>query len=676
MNNQPRSLGDFIAFKLNPFPVQMIFPDSYALPAGITVEIWNNGAIMPSITVPVVISGNSISFEITPVQLQALPAKKAQLFVKFGADDYRFEAPIIPTLSGSTPAGKVINVSVDLNQTIRITSITDDSAVAISSLTKKLGDMVSATLEDEDVSWEPIVVPATAIASLNGGVANGAAKSIVITSNHGRGTGLRQTVNMGSFIEVSSGDIVYLRSLWVESVAGSITGSTFSVSMTVNGEAVYIQPSFTRLDSTTYQIVVPYFRQTSNDTVILSMIIGPSAPTIVGSVEYDWGSLEVSSGSLLFTQFGELQSDLNSKMKILYPYYQKSSIISKCVGDNVTNEAARLTDEIGDAAATSGELRLLPNKIIRTSSAVVVQGQVKISCPENANCRVSPFHNGDGFQVNTELPVHFENFEIYRSLGNANTATAIRFMTTVVNNGSRIRNMKIGTDKGLAIFKAIGLVIERTEFTGIKGANGAVAVDEASTSTTVEDLVLRELSFKGCTGNVLNLYSVKNTMVKDIKYTPVGSDYPGICFRVSASTAGSAFSDLYLENIVCNEFLTYGIYASLAAGKTLSRVNIHKATLIPRTGTTPAQMMYLFGSDANSINDVELSGFKIYNPLVGVLAQNVNNFAIGDGLFSPVGSAAGQRAFSFTNVKYKFGSFIRNTHVAADSITGTSSALT
>lgn len=654
----------------------MIFPDTYELPVGISIEVWYNGVYQPDVEVPVTISGTSLLFEFTAAQLQDLPAKRAQFFIKFGTDDYRFEAPLKPTLDGSTPANKVINVTLDNSQTIRISSITDDSAKAVASLTQKLSELASQAISDESIAWEEIITPATVIASINGGTANASAKSITITgTNHGRGTGLRQTFSMGSFAEIASGDIVYLKSLWVETVAGSITGSTFSVSLTVNSEAIFVQPTFTRVNSTTFQIVVPYFRQTSNDSVALSMVIGPSSGVVPATVEYDWGSLSVYSGSQLFSQYGEQQADQAVKLSVLYPFMERSAVVTKCVGDNVTDEKARLTDEIGDAIATSGELRLLPNKIIRTNTAVPITGAVKISAPENGNCRVSPFHNGDGFQVDTELPVHFENFEIYRSIGNSNTATAIRFMTNVVNNGSRIRNMKIGTDKGLAIFKSIGLVVERTEFTGVKGTNGAVAVDEASTAITVEDLVLRELAFKGCTGNVLNLYSVKNTMVKDIKYTPIGSDYPGICFRVSATTAGTTYSDLYLENIICNEFLTYGIYVSLATGKTLSRVNIHKSTLIPRTGTTPAQMMYLFGTDANSINDVELSGFKIYNPLVGVLAQNVNNLAIGDGLFSPVGTAAGQRAFSFTNVKYKFGSFIRNTHVAADSITG-GSALT
>lgn len=99
--NSPASLGIKKVFRESPMPVNIIFPEDAVMPVVATVEMWYNGALQEDVTIPVDITDEVISFELSVIQLRAAAMqKKPYIYVLFG---------------GEYKMGNLLNISMDVD---------------------------------------------------------------------------------------------------------------------------------------------------------------------------------------------------------------------------------------------------------------------------------------------------------------------------------------------------------------------------------------------------------------------------------------------------------------------------------------------------------------------------------------------------------------------------------
>lgn len=126
ITNAPASLGEFIAFRENPFNVGITLPSTYPIVAPVTAELWFRDVKQIDQVVPVTVTGQKIEFTFTIAQLRAMV--KAKFYILFNGE-YVFFAPITATMGGAIPSAREVVVSLEPIGEILVSIYSDKATV-------------------------------------------------------------------------------------------------------------------------------------------------------------------------------------------------------------------------------------------------------------------------------------------------------------------------------------------------------------------------------------------------------------------------------------------------------------------------------------------------------------------------------------------------------------------
>ncbi|QRQ99723.1 hypothetical protein [Dyadobacter sandarakinus] len=667
MDNQPIRLDKvFTAFKLNPFDVQIDLEEGFSVSGPVTLELFYDGVAQPDVVVPVTVSGDQISFTFTPEQLQAMPTKGAQFFIKYGGE-YHFEAPIVTTLNGALPTSRAISVTTPLSQVIRVSAYNDLGLSASAAVQNTyLKDLASATLEDVDQEWEE-VTSTTAGTSANSATVNPTTKVISLTASAtGVGANLRQTFNLTNFTDLKKGDVITIMGQWKESITNAINTERFKMTLIANGSAVSVFPRVKQLTPTVLQYEADYTVQTISDSLEVRFTIGAGNTAFGSTNTYTWVFLGIGYDKQKFDQFSRLNADAVKKtLNSLYPFYERSPKISKASGNGTIDDSAIIQDEINDAIQTSGKYEFRRGQVSKVLSPLSIKGGLHIYGYNRSGARI----NGDTagmnvFEIDTTSSVWFSHFEIGRS---ANvTATAIKFLSNVINRRSLIEDMRFTSVKGLEVFSSDGLEVWKSEF---QGPQNPVTIDTSAGVGTVSNALFNWNKFIDCDKNAFDIYSASNLTIANNECRSTGTTYIDNFARLSLKYVATN-KGLFLFGNNVSGIQNNGLVVSTDADVFLKRLEAYDNTFECQAAASSANCISLTATTSNGIEDVSVESNKLYNKLYGVTGTNIKNFIFGGGRVIGDGTA-GSRALNLTNASYSVYSFLRSGQSTADVLTGT-----
>jgi hypothetical protein len=128
ITNAPASLGEFIAFRENPFNVAITLPSTYPVVEPVTAELWFRDVKQVDQIVPVTVTGQKIEFTFTVVQLRAMV--KTKFYILFNGE-YVFFAPITATMGGAIPEAREVFVSIAPVGEVLVSVYSDKATVGL-----------------------------------------------------------------------------------------------------------------------------------------------------------------------------------------------------------------------------------------------------------------------------------------------------------------------------------------------------------------------------------------------------------------------------------------------------------------------------------------------------------------------------------------------------------------
>lgn len=143
MNNQPAKLDKFVAFRENPFPVDIVLPDVFEITEPVTVELWVYD-VLQDVEIPVTVDGQTVSFELTVEQLRLI--SEGYLYVLFDGQ-YVLGAPIGTTMDASIPTSRTIATDVPTIGIIRVSVYSDAYSAQVATEQAEVAKNYAASAE-------------------------------------------------------------------------------------------------------------------------------------------------------------------------------------------------------------------------------------------------------------------------------------------------------------------------------------------------------------------------------------------------------------------------------------------------------------------------------------------------------------------------------------------------
>lgn len=168
LDNQPFKLPKFVAFRDNPFPVNIQVEAGYTLETPVAVEVWFYNFIDEGLVVPVTITTTSISFTFSIAQLEYIENSGGvcSVYIVFNQGEvnkrYVFQADMVITLDGSVPAPDTITIPVPEMGIIKVSVWSDSSNAQIATqqaqiATQKANEVMAALASVSSVSYNNTV---------------------------------------------------------------------------------------------------------------------------------------------------------------------------------------------------------------------------------------------------------------------------------------------------------------------------------------------------------------------------------------------------------------------------------------------------------------------------------------------------------------------------------------
>lgn len=270
-------------------------------------------------------------------------------------------------------------------------------------------------------------------------ISNGNKTMSISSSVTGSGAYLsRGNFNTTIFPDRTGGDEIWFR-LLISDMNLGVFQQNFAVSLLSGGTNV--TPVASSIVSRAFsanpafmEVIVPYTLQAGVENMEIRLTVRADAPS--GTTRtITWNELNAFNRTDGYTVAIDKVETGFRNSEYMYTFFERSSVMSKAVDNDSTDNAPRIQEEINNAIQNGGELIFLQKNAIRVNAALTVSGALAIK-GKNTNFRISnPDPNKELFTITTSE--RFECKSIAISPINTNALiTSFRF--TVANFDSII----------------------------------------------------------------------------------------------------------------------------------------------------------------------------------------------------------------------------------------------
>lgn len=301
---------------------------------------------------------------------------------------------------------------------------------------------------------------------------NGSKTMIISSSVTGSGAYLsRGNFNTTIFPDRTGGDEVWFRLLISDTNLG-VFQQNFAVSLLSGGTNV--TPVASSIVSRAFsanpafiEIIIPYTLQANTENMEIRLTVRADAPSGTNRT-ITWSELNAFNKTDGYTvAIDKVEIGLRNS-EYMYTFFERSSVMSKAVDNDSTDNAPRIQEEIESAIQNGGELIFLQKGSIRVNAALTINGPLAIK-GKNTNFRISnPQPNKELFTVNTSERFECRNIAI-SPISEGAQITSFRF--TGPNNDSVIdsvsfKNFHHPTTSALFLDNVSDFVLQNCKFLG------------------------------------------------------------------------------------------------------------------------------------------------------------------------------------------------------------------
>ena len=236
-------------------------------------------------------------------------------------------------------------------------------------------------------------------------ITNGSKTMTISSSVTGSGAYLsRGNFNTTIFPDRTGGDEVWFR-LLISDMNLGVFQQNFAVSLFSGGTNV--TPIASSIVSRTFsanpafiEVIVPYTLQANTESMELRLTVRSDAQSGTNRT-ITWSELNAFNKTDGYTvAIDKVETGLRNS-EYMYTFFERSSVMSKAVDNNSTDNAPRIQDEIDNAIQNGGELIFLQKNAIRVNAALTVNGPLAIK-GKNTQFRISnPNPNKELFTITT-----------------------------------------------------------------------------------------------------------------------------------------------------------------------------------------------------------------------------------------------------------------------------------
>ncbi|MGN7884374.1 right-handed parallel beta-helix repeat-containing protein [Dyadobacter sp. 22481] len=501
-------------------------------------------------------------------------------------------------------------------------------------------------LKNRQAGWGPSVPTTDTSGESNGGDVDALLKTITITSGTGINTFIARSFQTSTFTSYEIGDTIKIRLLLTENKPVLI-GNITAVTLSSGGTNVPLAPEdiVTRPypeDNLKIEVIISYVLQAANETLAVKLSIVAGNPPQSGNRTITWESLNVLNETQAYVAATNIVDQAVRDIEGLYPFFERSAVVSLADTSTGVDNLARLQDEFEDARQKSGVI-ILPNGTITVSDTLEINGPLYIMGRENTIINPTTLvANKCVFEVKTADSIQCESFTIHR--GTANTSlTSFKFNAANINKDSVFKRVTFSNmTNGLLLDYVDGFVVEDCVF--LSGDKGIILGSVAPGS--VKNVAIRQSRFEGNTTNGISALAAADLVIAGNIFR-AGIGHIARCISIIA-TGGTSSVPVTYDNTVIREntFKSFTQHAIRVAAADYSRLtgfeisNNYFRDESTATDCSPINVSGTLITDIYTLNSVLIANNRVRNKNRAVwvtLGANLlvsNNTLVRDGSYA------------------------------------------
>jgi hypothetical protein len=507
--------------------------------------------------------------------------------------------------------------------------------------------LANTIMLDRNIDWKQVNGTPFGNA-VNGASFNFANRQINISAgNTGKNTTFSQYITLTG--NVRKGDKVFIRVGHMENVLYGTEKSNLTVDIYEDNVKLALPFNSVEIASKVFEHVFEYIFD--KFTVLEARIsIGSNAEQVTTLTVFTIEAVSTYyENDKILDAIKNIDTDLR-KIAKLYPFYERSSVISKVDTTNTVDNSVRLQDELDRAVDVSGRIIFPSNASIRLTNSVTIKGSVELRGFKTKFSSVLQETGKAQFLISTVQPFIFNGISAQRE---TNLVTDfIKFNPLFPNVGSKFLNCTvINFPTHLSLNYCSNI-----EITDCLFSYGQKAIVIGDLDNTVKNIKIKGSKFENIAVTGIESSIAQNLSIKDNLFAVHDTEISIYMVNniVIFLTTG-IHSNLDIIDNKSNVFSNYAVIISVANGSTLKDVNIvlnrFRDGSPAKTGTT----LSIIGNNGN-VDSLHLTNNKFRNKQIAVYMSHVKNAIMTSNLFKREDDPTNQfnlsRGYSINNSTY------------------------
>lgn len=416
------------------------------------------------------------------------------------------------------------------------------------------------------------------------------------------------------------GDSIKIRLLLTENKP-ILIGNITAITLTSGGVNVPLAPEdiVTRPypeDNLKIEVIISYVLQAADEALAVKLSIITGNPPQSGERKITWESINVLNETQAYVAATGVVNEAVRKIEGIYPFFERSAVISMADTNTAIDNKARLQDEFEDARQKSGVI-ILPNGTITISDTLEINGALYIKGRENTIINpTTSSSNKSVFEIKTADSIQCESFAVHRSTTNT-SLTSFKFNAGLVNKDSVFKRVTFSNmTNGLILDYVDGLVVEDCLF--LKGDKGLILGSVAPGS--VKNVTVQQSRFEGNTVNGISSTAATDLIIAGNIFRAGTNGHIARCISIIPSGGTSSMPITY-DNTVIREnafrsFTQHAIRVAAADYSRLSALEISGNYFRDESAATDCSPIFLSGTlltGIYSLNSIVISNNRVRN---------------------------------------------------------------
>lgn len=472
-------------------------------------------------------------------------------------------------------------------------------------------------------AWNNIEVTTTGV-SASGASINTAEGTITIPNGStGAGSYLRKDFSIAGNPLNKEGDVITYEIIMRESYFGALTPN-LQITMTKNNIAVpALEITAVDMGNKVLQYTFDDVIDDPADIISIRVSMGASSPAAIANVIFTWNSLAYTNPKERHSTLISKVADTLKNADTMYTTFSRRSRTTKANIYNTTDNALLMQDEIYDASQTSGIYILPKNANIYIGSPLIINGSLRIIGAGRTTVLNNAL-NGALFKIATNDDVIFEDFRVYRQLGQF-AASAVEYSDQFINKRGRFRNMVFSNMvTPVSLNYAEDVVFEQCLFEG--GTTPLLIGDKSALS--VKNVTVKECDFSAYTSIGISSLTGNDLTIKGNNFLGLDGVNTYGNRGVVVAVTGITSENLRIEDNDFKYYKEYAVRIATGVGGKINTSYITGNTMKDGSATATSAGIYASGIAAGSVNGMEIDGNTIYTKVDAVTAQIINDLSV------------------------------------------------